>query len=65
MNERISTAMKIYYTPNRNFLRMRAIAEKIKVNVYKPIFRSILTYCGESWVLTKDNRSRIQIAEMK
>ena len=37
-NERISTAMKIYYMLNRNFFRMRAITKKAKVNVYKAIF---------------------------
>ena len=44
INERISTAMKIYYTLNGNFLRMKAITKKTKVNVYKTIFCQILTY---------------------
>ena len=44
INERINTAMKIYYTPNGNFLGMRAITKKTKVNVYKAIFCPILTY---------------------
>ena len=65
INERISTATKIYYALNRSFLRMRAITKKTKESVYKAIFFSILTYRCESWVLTKDIRSRIQDAEMK
>ena len=44
---------------------MRAITKKTKVNVYKSIFCPILTYGCESWVLTKDIRSRFQAAEMK
>ena len=32
-NERISTAMKMYYTPIKNVLRMRTITKKIEVNV--------------------------------
>ena len=65
VNERISTAMKTYYTLNRNFLRMRAVTENIKVNVYKSILCSIITCGSESWVLTKDIRSRIQAREIK
>ena len=38
--------------------------KKTKVNVYKAIFCPILTYSCESWVLTKDIRSRIQAAKM-
>ena len=43
INERISTATKIYYALNRNFLSMRAITKKTKINVYKAIFCPILT----------------------
>ena len=43
-NERISTAMKIYYTLNRNFLRTRAITKTTKINAYKSFFCPILTY---------------------
>ena len=57
--------MKVYYTLNRNFLRMRAITKKTKVNVYKSIFCPILKYGCESWVPTKNIKSKIQAAEMK
>ena len=63
INEKIGTAMKIYYKLNINFQRMRTITEKTKVNVYKAIFCLILSYGCESWVLTKDIGSRIQVAE--
>ena len=64
-NKRISTAMKLYYTLNRNFLKMREIIKNAKVNVHKAIFCPIFTYGRESWVLTKDIKSRIRAAEMK
>ena len=59
INERIGTAMKIYYTLNRNVLRMREITEKIKVNVHKAIFYPNLAHGCDSWELTKDTRNRI------
>ena len=65
IKERISTALKVNYTLNRNFLRTRTITKNTKVNVYKLIFCSICTNGRESWVLTKDIRCRIQAAEMK
>ena len=43
MNERINRAMKMHYTLNRNFLRMRTRTKKTKINVYKVIFCPILT----------------------
>ena len=61
----ISAAMKTSYASNINFLKMREITEKTKIDVYKTIFCSILTHGCESWVLTNDIRSRIQAAEMK
>ena len=42
---------------------MIAITKEIKINVYEAIFYPILTYDGESCVLTKD--IKIQAAEMK
>ena len=65
ISERISTAMKIYYALNRNFKDESNCKKKTKVNVYKSIFCSILTYSCENWMLTKDIKSRIQAAEMK
>ena len=58
INERIGTAMKMYYAPNRNFLRMRAIGEKTKDKAFFPNLHV------RWWELTKDIRSRIQTAEM-
>ena len=56
--------MKIYYTLNNNFLRMRVITKQAKENMYKSIFSPILTYGCESWGLTTDIRSRIQAVEI-
>ena len=62
INERISTAMKMYYTLNIDFLKKRAFTKKTKANVYKRFSAQSL---HENWVLTKDIRSRIKAAEIE
>ena len=43
----------------------RELSLKAKVSVFKSIYRPILTYGHELWVMTERVRSRVQAAEMR
>lgn len=65
INERLSSAAKIYHALSKTFLAKREIANTTKTTVYKTIFRPILTFGGETWNLTNNIKSRVQAMEMK
>lgn len=65
INERISAAAKVYFALNRNFIGRKQVSNKTKISVYKAIFRTVLIYGSESWVLTDTLKSRIQAVEMR
>src|SRR5690606_19463265 len=41
------------------------LSQEAKLAVYRSLFKSILTYGHESWILTERTRSRVQAAEMR
>lgn len=65
INRRIENAQKLYYAMNKSFINKKEITRETKINVFKAIYRPILTYGCESWNLTQRQRSRLQAAEMK
>ena len=65
LNDRIETAMKVYHALNRPFIRKREVSTSTKMVVYNTVFKPILTYGSESWVLTQRQKSKIQAVEMK
>ena len=65
INDRMEKTLKLYHLMNKNFVSKREVSKKTKINVYKAMYRPILTYGCESWVLTERDKSRIQAVEMK
>lgn len=65
INRRIEQTVKCYYALNRNFLSRKQISKKTKINIYKSIYRPILTYGCETWIMTDRQKSKIQATEMK
>lgn len=64
INERISSASRLYFSLS-SFMSNKAISTKTKMIVYKTVFRPILTYGSESWILTSRLHSKIQALDMK
>lgn len=65
INNRIEKTLKLYYTMNKKFINKPEISRKTKINIFKTIYRPILTFGCESWVLNKQQKSKIQAVEMK
>lgn len=65
INNRIEKTNKLYYAMNKGFLSKREIGRETKMKVFKTIYRPVLTYACESWVLTTRQKSKLQATEMK
>jgi hypothetical protein len=65
INQRISAATKLYHSLGKTFIGKKEISRKTKMTVYQTIFRPVLTFGSESWVITKRQKNRIQTIEMK
>src|SRR3978361_1128078 len=65
LNDRIENAVKVYHALNRTLIWKKEVSTGTKMTVYKTIFRPILIYGSESWVLTQQQRNKIQAVEMK
>lgn len=64
-NERMAAAGKLYNTLSRSFISKKEVSKTTKTIVYKTLFRPVLTFGSESWVLNKRQKQRIQAMEMK
>lgn len=65
INDRIEKTMKLYHIMNKTFIGKQEISKETKINVFKSIFRPILTFGCESWVLTQRMKNKLQAVEMK
>lgn len=66
INEIISYAVKLYHSISNTFLGKREISTETKITVYKAtIFRSVLTYGSESWILSSRMKTKIEAIDMK
>lgn len=65
LRERIEKAVKIYKMMYSRFIRKQEISRETKIKVFKSVFRPILTFGSESWVLNEKQKSMIQAVEMK
>lgn len=65
IGNRIDKTAKLFYSLNSNFLQRREVSKKTKMVIYKVIYRPILMFGSETWVLTRGQRSRVQAAEMR
>jgi hypothetical protein len=65
INERVQKTIKTYHMMRQNFIKKKEISKKTKITIFKTIYRPILTYGSETWVLTRQMKSKIQAIEMK
>lgn len=65
INNRIESGIKLYYAMNKAFITKREISKKAKITVFNTIFKPILTYGSESWILNNQTKSKIQALEMR
>ncbi|CAH1987605.1 unnamed protein product, partial [Acanthoscelides obtectus] len=65
INEILMNASRLYHTMNTSFLRKKMTSRKTKMTVYRTVFRPILIFGSESWVLTNRQKSKLQVIDMK
>ncbi|CAH1976651.1 unnamed protein product [Acanthoscelides obtectus] len=65
ISERVGKANNLYYAMSEGFINKKDVSKKTKITVYNTIYRSILTYRCESWVLAQQQKSKLQAVEMK
>ena len=61
---RINKTAKLYYTMKDKFINNRNVSERTKIRVFCSIYRPILTFGCETWVLDNRQKSKIQASEM-
>lgn len=65
IDRRVESSNRVYYAMNNGFISRREITKDTKLKVFKSIYRPILTYGCETWVLSQRMRSKLQACEMK
>ena len=65
ISNRIEKASRTYYSLSKSIMNMKEVTVNTKMKIYRVIYRHILIYGSESWVLTERDVSKIRAAEMK
>ena len=65
LNKRIEAANRLYYSIGRGIFKKKEITRETKMRVYRALYRPVVTYGCESWVLTQRMRARLGAVEMK
>lgn len=65
IEERIDKTVKTYHAIRASFIKKKEISKGTKMTIFKTIFRPILTFGSESWVLNRRLESKLQAVEMK
>lgn len=65
VNRRIEATNRMYYALSKCLINKKEISRATKMKVYKTIYRPILTFGCESWVLSVQDISKIRAVEMK
>lgn len=65
INNRVEKTLKLFFAMQNVFINKKEISKKTKINIFKTIYRPILTFGCESWVLSQRQKSKIQAIEMK
>jgi exonuclease III len=65
LTTRIGAAAGVLRQLYRTVVTKRELSTKTKLSIYKSVYRPILTYGHEHWVMTERMKSRIQAAEMR
>jgi hypothetical protein len=66
ISQRISAVTQLYHALGETFIgKINEISRKAKMTVHQTIFRPVLTFGSESWVMTKRQNNRMQAIEMK
>lgn len=56
INNRIQKTNKLYYAMITKFINKREMSKQTKIHVYKTIYRLILTFGCDSWILAKQQK---------
>ena len=64
INSRVTKTLKLFHIMKNSFIKKREISIKTKIKVYNTIYKPILTFRAETWVLNDAQRNRIQATEM-
>jgi len=64
IKDRIQTGNAAYYA-NLKLIKSRLISRKTKLQIYKTLIRPIVTYGGETWTMTENDKSMLRRFERK
>ena len=65
LTSRIGAAAGVMRQLYGTVVTKRELSNKTKLSIYKSVYRPILTYGHEQWVMTERMKSRVQAAEMR
>lgn len=65
LNARLDRVNKVYHALSKGLINKKEVSRNTKIKVYKAVYRPILTYGCETWVLSEREKSKVGAAEMK